>query len=250
MTDTHQVFHSHAANPSWLIAKSLSSELRSNKSKTVIKLHVRQTPLKVSYNYVREQLPPLLFPPSTSEGTRGDVKAERSTTRPSSGGDETEAAAAVSNQAGTRKVNPNFDLVLLMGMAKGMRHYKMETLGHRDGYHREDIDKMTLDNDTYWKDMGAPEVLHTGLISTDVSRRWKAQCTDDDVRPSDDAGRYLCDFALYTALSEYWVRDMSPPVTFLHVPGETTDEDLKAGKRVAEGLLRAMVDSERARGTL
>lgn len=68
-----------------------------------------------------------------------------------------------------------------------------------------------------------------------------------DVRPSGDAGRYLCDFIYYTSLVEYWRRDlgMVAPVMFLHVPGRVEDLDIEMGRKVAMGLIGAMVGSAR-----
>ena len=72
---------------------------------------------------------------------------------------------------------------------------------------------------------------------------------NEDVRLSDDAGHYCCDFLFYTGLVEYWRRRKEgtsgedAPVAFLHVPGETEEEDVKRGVRVAEGLIRALVET-------
>lgn len=68
-----------------------------------------------------------------------------------------------------------------------------------------------------------------------------------DVRPSNDAGRYLCDFIYYTSLVEYWRRDpdVKAPAMFLHVPGRIEDMDIETGRKVALGLIGAMVGSAR-----
>ena len=77
---------------------------------------------------------------------------------------------------------------------------------------------------------------------------------DEDVRLSDDAGRYLCDFVFYTGLVEYWRRRKEgedgedAPVVFLHVPGETEDKNIRSGVRVAEGLIKALVETRWGRG--
>ena len=72
---------------------------------------------------------------------------------------------------------------------------------------------------------------------------------DEDVRPSGDAGRYLCDFIFYTGLVEYWRRDPEGdlPVVFLHVPGAAEEEDVERGTRVTAGLIRALVENKRAK---
>lgn len=73
----------------------------------------------------------------------------------------------------------------------------------------------------------------------------------EDVRPSNDAGRFLCEFVYYTSLVEYWRRDPSlrRPVMFLHVPGRIEDIDIATGRKVAMGLIGAMVESLKGEGT-
>ena len=65
-----------------------------------------------------------------------------------------------------------------------------------------------------------------------------------DVRTSKDAGHYLCDFIYFTGLAEYWRRDLvaESPVVFLHVPGETGEEDIERGGKVAEALILTLVE--------
>ena len=84
-----------------------------------------------------------------------------------------------------------------------------------------------------------PEAAVSGIMTLSVSQ-------DEDLRPSDDPGRYLCDFVYYTSMVEYWRRDhkSARPVMFLHVPDGTTDEDLARGKKVALGLIEALIASE------
>ena len=78
-----------------------------------------------------------------------------------------------------------------------------------------------------------------GIMTLSVSQ-------DEDLRPSDDPGRYLCDFVYYTSMVEYWRRDhkSARPVMFLHVPDGTTDRDLARGKKVALGLIEALIASK------
>ncbi|CAF9907011.1 MAG: hypothetical protein HETSPECPRED_007018 [Heterodermia speciosa] len=104
-----------------------------------------------------------------------------------------------------------------------------------------------MEDDTLWReDYRAPATLHTSYDTEDVWRRWKGGLTDEDLRPSDDPGRYLCDFTYYSSMVEYWRRDhkSTRPVMFLHVPGGTTDQDIARGKKVALGLIEALVASK------
>ena len=78
-----------------------------------------------------------------------------------------------------------------------------------------------------------------GIMMLNVSQ-------DEDLQPSDDPGRYLCDFVYYTSMVEYWRRDpeSARPVMFLHVPDGVTDQDVARGKKVALGLIEALIASE------
>lgn len=139
----------------------------------------------------------------------------------------------------------------------------------------------------YWKEMyQAPEVLETGIDTTTLLQNWKrnaststvistttastastfpAPADEDDattttapkgdlLRLSNDAGHYLCEFIYYTSLLEYWRREPKGlakgerPVVFLHVPGQAEEEDLKRGRIVAIGLIKALVETREGMG--
>ena len=143
-----------------------------------------------------------------------------------------------------------YDLVLHIGMAGRREYFTLETCAHRNGYESPDIDGRDLKDDTLWQDeYNAPEVLRPTFDTADVWRRWKSELTDEDIRPSDDAGHYLCDFTYFTSMLEYWRRDPDGrrPCMFLHVPRGTEEADLARGRRVALGLITALIQSEVAR---
>ncbi|OJD12933.1 hypothetical protein AJ78_06539 [Emergomyces pasteurianus Ep9510] len=62
-----------------------------------------------------------------------------------------------------------------------------------------------------------------------------------DVRLSEDAGRYLCEFIYYTSLAHAYKERSNRSVVFLHVPGRTDDEAIQIGREVAVGLVRCLV---------
>lgn len=64
-----------------------------------------------------------------------------------------------------------------------------------------------------------------------------------DVRPSEDAGRYLCDFIYYSSLARLWKRHEKRRVVFFHVPVDSDQESLLEGKEVTIALIRALVQS-------
>lgn len=93
-----------------------------------------------------------------------------------------------------------------------------------------------------------PIIIRPSFDLADVWRRWKQtlQQADEDIRPSDNAGRYLCEFLLYTSLLEFSDRDPTGArrCMFLHVPNGTKQAELARGTKVALALIAALVDSE------
>ena len=134
-------------------------------------------------------------------------------------------------------------------MAPSRPFYTLETKAHRSGYEKRDI-RREIPNNRYWHDKyNAPLVLRPTYDPEDVWRRWKSVLTTEDVRLSDDAGRYLCDYIYYASMLEYWLQDPvgQRPCAFLHVPGLAEDENISRGARVALAAIGAIVGSLVAR---
>ena len=133
-------------------------------------------------------------------------------------------------------------------MAAPRKYFTLETCAHRDGYIARDEADETMEDDSLWRgEYKSPEVLKPGFDIEDVWKRWKSNLMGVDIRSSSDAGRFLCEFIYYTSLVEHWRRDhhVGPPVLFLHVPGQSEEVDIQTGRRVAVGLIGAMVASSR-----
>ena len=204
-----QPFGDNVVNPAYLIAKSLPAQ-QNIPGLPLIILH-GHPPITVSYAHVREIIPELLFPKDGSK--------------------------------------PRYDIVLNIGLAPGRNFYTLETLAHRDGYIKRDEDGKSLENDTFWRvELKAPERLHTSFDTEEVWRRWKSRLTNLDLRPSNNAGHYLCDFTYYACMLEYWRRQPRGPrpCMFLHVPSGLEEKDIERGREVALGLIYALVASEMA----
>ncbi|MCJ1405051.1 hypothetical protein MMC11_008277 [Xylographa trunciseda] len=220
-------FRDTPLNPSFLIASALPTTL-STPSGRPIHIHTHPSAIPVSYAAVRAIVPALLFPASKTS----------------------------TPQASAAPATPNFDLTLLIGVAPGRGDFSLETQARRDGYGKEDVTGETWEGDTLWKrgkeegGYGAPEVLATGVEKGEVWRRWRLGLPSFPLRLSTDAGHYLCEFIYYTGLVEYWRRDPEGerPVMFLHVPKGLEEEDVDKGRRVAEGLIQAVVGSWEAVG--
>ena len=234
-----QSFGEHKINPSYLIARSLPSTYERPHLPKII-IHTHPTPILVAYSYVRDIIPKLLFSGDGSRPLSPDVEPAHS---------EPDYLHVVAN---VPKETPNYDIILNIGMAPGRKFYTLETCAHRDGYNKPDVEGKTLQGDTYWKETyNSPEILHTGFDTDDVWRRWKSGLMSEDVRPSNNAGHYLCDFTYYTSMLEYWRRDASGtrPCVFLHVPGGWKQEDILRGRLVALGLIAACVGSQLSRAS-
>lgn len=140
-------------------------------------------------------------------------------------------------------------------MASGRKFYSIERRGHRDGYYMKDVDNRFL-NDEETRRVQGPEWIWDGMPSElvsemdldDVWKRWRVNLTGEDkeerdVRISEDAGRYLCDFIYFCSLAELEKKGEYKRVLFLHVPVEADEVSVKRGVEITTELIRAVVVS-------
>jgi pyroglutamyl-peptidase len=66
---------------------------------------------------------------------------------------------------------------------------------------------------------------------------------ETDVRVSEDAGRYLCDFIYFSSLAYLTKKKEEKRVVFLHVPVETEERHIAMGIEATIELIRAIVQS-------
>lgn len=204
-------------NPSWEIAKSLPAVLppsnpRSSNISLIaehppVRILVHPEPIRVAYKTVRELVPKLW------EG---------------------------------RKI----DYMVHIGMATARKFYSVERRGHRDGYVMRDVDNELLEDEERKKEEGdkwiwhgMPEKILTDVDIDDVWRRWRTALPTADVRISEDAGRYLCDFIYYSSLAYLYQKEEERRVVFLHVPVDSDDAAVKTGVDITIELIRALVQS-------
>lgn len=200
-------------NSSWSIASTLPSILPATESHPVpVRIIVHHEPIRVAYNSVLDVIPPLLS-----------------------------------------NVCPKPDIVLHIGLAAGRTFYTVEEGAHRIGYDAiPDVDGHQFTNEQAnkrWPNL--PLVLKTGFKPEDVWQRWRKEIShlSVDVRPSEDAGNFMCGFIYYTSMAEYFKLDpYERPVIFLHVPDLPTKEKLDQGREVTCALIRAIVASKERYG--
>ena len=158
-------------------------------------------------------------------------------------------------------------MAIHIGMAGPRPYYQIERRGHQEGYKSVDVDGRVGDitekgRDWIW--YGCPEELQTDLNMDDVLGRWQAHSPvcysrpesqprratdpdlqkDVDLRISEDAGHYLCDYTYYSSLAHLWKQQREKKVTFFHVPADASAASISLGKELAINLIRAMVESE------
>lgn len=224
-------------NPSWEIASSLPSYLPPLRAKDPSSRHavavlpkvrivVHPQPIRVNYKTVRGLVPSL------------HDSAQR------------------------------FDVVLHIGMAGPRPFYSIERRGHRDGYKHPDVDGEMVDSEeeresSDWPWRGLPEEIETDLNLDEVLPLWcghspvslndlyrvghestLTSIKNADLRISEDAGHYLCDFIYYSSLSELWKLQRPRKALFLHVPADATPESVEKGKDLTLNLIRSIVESE------
>ncbi|KAL1960092.1 hypothetical protein VTO42DRAFT_264 [Malbranchea cinnamomea] len=239
-------FKTNPINPSFLIASSLpqsiSSPATSSAKTHQIRIHTHPNAIRVSYAAVRAAVPAIIE----------SFKRSHNGAEP--------------------------DIIIHIGMASTRHHYAVETRAHRDGYNVTDVDGQVglQDGEIPWKEAGLPEVLQPGprtsissgdsttptptnksaTESTTVSltrvcprppdelllSTWRKHLPDQtDVRLSDEAGRYLCEFIYYTSLARALQAGRDRNVVFLHVPGWTDEMSVERGKNVVIALIKALV---------
>lgn len=165
-------------------------------------------------------------------------------------------------------MNPRPDIVLHIGLAAGRPFYTLERGAHGRGYGAiPDVDGERFDDDLAERKFPSdlfPAVLQTGFNTGDVVARWRSNLgysapdavpADEelpDVRPSPDAGNFLCGFIYYNSLAHYHAMDgEGMPVVFLHVPDLSgSEEKLAVGREVTIALIKALVESRRQLGTV
>ncbi|POR39652.1 Pyroglutamyl-peptidase 1 [Tolypocladium paradoxum] len=214
----------YPVNPSWEIAKGLPPHLPALRAKDAssrqaadtppVRILVHPEPVRVSYKVVRALVPSLW---ETYQG---------------------------------RKV----DVVIHMGMAGPRPFYQIERRGHRTGYKSLDVDGERLEDEDDgcrgegWIWHGMPDEIETDLDLQDVLERWQGHSAKDmDLRISEDAGRYLCDFIYYSSLSTLLKERRPRRVVFLHVPCDASDRCVAQGRELALNLIRAIAESETAK---
>jgi len=197
----------HPINPAWEITKALPPTLRAaphRPNAPTIRILIHPTPVRVSYNTVYSLVPKLWAQ------------------------------------------YPKIDFMVHIGMAAGRDYYSVERRGHRDGYDLRDVDGRLLSDyglEDAWKEEKCPVDIETDVDMDDVWWKWKTAMPGVDVRPSEDAGRYLCDFIYYCSLSHLWKKKEPRRVVFFHVPVDSDGVAVEKGKDVAVELIRALVES-------
>lgn len=154
------------------------------------------------------------------------------------------------------------DAVLHIGMASGRKYYCIERYGHRDGY----VKNKDLDGKIPPPDEGStifadcPAKMTTSLNYDDVLLNWQTNVLgisedqpgcDSELKESQDAGHYLCDYIYFNSLAHTGRRSgkmegggqTARPVLFMHVPAESDGDMLERGTAVTVELIRAMADS-------
>ncbi|KAL2821010.1 hypothetical protein BDW59DRAFT_150438 [Aspergillus cavernicola] len=231
-------FKSNLVNASYLIASSLPPSLSlptdvdGTPAARRIAIHVHPSPISVAYSAVRTSIPTIMEHYVKTHGRQPDI-------------------------------------VIHMGIAATRNYYSVETKAHRDAYHMPDnLGRAGYeDGEKLWRELDLPPVLKAGpsksatgpVVKLDLTsprtnlvphppdneflKTWQGLAPSADIRISEDAGRYLCEFIFYASLSLAIQEGRDRNVAFFHVPSSCRDEDIEAGTGVAVGLIKALVAS-------
>ncbi|KAL5334249.1 hypothetical protein BJX70DRAFT_378779 [Aspergillus crustosus] len=232
-------FKSNLVNASYLIASSLPPTLSVLPNKSAgqlttrrIAIHVHPSPISVEYSAVRTTIPAIMEDYVRTHGRQPDI-------------------------------------VIHLGIAATRNYYSIESKAHRDAYYMPDnLGRAGYeDGEKLWRERTLPPILKPGrsdsatepvlkldLTSTRTSlnphapdseflKTWQTLAPSGaDIRISEDAGRYLCEFIYYTSLALALQEGRDRNVVFFHVPSSCRDEDVDTGKEVAIALIKALVE--------
>ncbi|KAL4736132.1 hypothetical protein BDV11DRAFT_194649 [Aspergillus similis] len=231
-------FKSNVVNASYLIASALppSISLPTDTPGGMpairrIAIHVHPSPISVAYSAVRTTIPYIMDEYVKTHGRHPDI-------------------------------------VIHMGIAATRNYYSIESKAYRDAYNMPDnLGRAGYeDGEKLWKEKTLPHVLTAGrsdpatepVVKLDLTssrtnlnphqpdseflKTWQAFApAGTDIRISEDAGRYLCEFIFYTSLSLALQEGRDRNVAFFHVPSSCRDADVATGKGVAIALIKALV---------
>ncbi|KAK5628221.1 hypothetical protein RRF57_003936 [Xylaria bambusicola] len=213
----------YPVNPSWEIAALLPDYLPADRVKDAAALHNRQTagrdsipPVRIlklpgavrtSYEYTRDLVPRLWD--GEVDGRKVDFAVHIARVL----GRETRTSRRICRQG-----------------------RRWELLGD---------EKRRVELGENWIWYGVPGELLSDFNVDDVHRRWVQRSPKNlDLRVSEDAGHYLCDFIYFSSLAHLWKQQCARKVVFLHVPLHSDAESLRRGVELVLTLIRSIVESE------
>ena len=127
-----------------------------------------------------------------------------------------------------------------LGLAEERHYYSLETQAHRGLYIQHDVWDENLENDHHWQETDVPAVLEPSFDVVKLCNELR-EATTYDIRPSSEAGLFLCEFIHFTSLSEFWQRGMALPIIFCHVPLGSQNEDVARGADVVLAIISNLV---------
>lgn len=154
-----------------------------------------------------------------------------------------------------------------MGIASTRPYYSVEMRAHRDNYRIPDVDGRSgyQDGEKIWRGKGFPPILMPGPAEGASHERsegfqtsglkltpyppdehflqvWKSLApAETDLRTSNDAGHYACDFIYYTSLAQAFEEGRDRSIVFYHVPITTDPASIELGTKVAVALIKSMI---------
>ncbi|KAF4580990.1 Peptidase C15, pyroglutamyl peptidase I-like protein [Ophiocordyceps camponoti-floridani] len=201
-----------SVNPSWEIARNLPSSLPRTERGPRVRIVVHPEAIRVSYDVVRKLIPTLW-----DEDDEGKAR---------------------------------IDAAIHIGMAGPRPVYQLERRARRDGYRTPDVDGCLPaeetcddDDDNAISQENKPSEIKTDLPLQSILQAWRAATTPDmDLRISDDAGRFLCEYIYHASLAHLLRNHRPRNVLFLHVPCHAAERYVKQGTELAVALVRAVAD--------
>ncbi|EEU36964.1 uncharacterized protein NECHADRAFT_81143 [Fusarium vanettenii 77-13-4] len=134
------------------------------------------------------------------------------------------------------------DLILHIGMRLSYPGYCFETHARREGFVQPGEDGETFQESKPLEWETLPKELYTQYDMNVMRERVLRELPDADIKVSDNAGLYFCEFQLLSTLAELKLKGLPGKAIFLHVPSGQSPEAIALGAKVAEELISSILD--------
>lgn len=143
----------------------------------------------------------------------------------------------------------DIDFIVHLGMEVRDGFFGFETRARRDGYDQPGDDGVCVDSKGLAEE-GLPEELFPRFDIKAAFKTVKEKYPETQIRVSDDAGLYFCEFRLYSSLAEAELhhKDKLGMTLFQHIPAKRESRDIELATGITSAYISALADDTAVEG--